>query len=71
MDTKIVCKTNKKKVSFNGFANYLTLLGIFVFSSATKRSLNVKKVEITIKTVKNFLKILCLFRQAVPLNSML
>ena len=73
MDTKIVRKTNKKKYLLMALPIIL-LFGYFVFTSATKkRSLNVKKVEITIKTVENnfFEDFMSFQAKAVPLNSML
>lgn len=73
MDTKIVRKTNKNKYLLIALPIIL-LFGYFVFSSATKkRSLNVKKVEITIKTVENnfFEDFMSFQAKAVPLNSML
>ena len=73
MDTKIVRKTNKKKYLLMALPIIL-LFGYFVFSSVTKkRSLNVKKVEITIKTVENnfFEDFMSFQAKAVPLNSML
>lgn len=73
MDTKIVRKTNKNKYLLIVLPIIL-LLGYFVFASVTKkRSLNVKKVEITIKTVENnfFEDFMSFQAKAVPLNSML
>ena len=73
MDTKIIRKTNKNKYLLIALPIIL-LFGYFVFSSATKkRSLNVKKVEITIKTVENnfFEDFMSFQAKAVPLNSML
>lgn len=73
MDTKIVRKTNKNKYLLIVLPIIL-LLGYFVFTSvAKKRSLNVKKVEITIKTVENnfFEDFMSFQAKAVPLNSML
>ena len=73
MDTKIVRKTNKNKYLLMALPIIL-LFGYFVFSSVTKkRSLNVKKVEITIKTVENnfFEDFMSFQAKAVPLNSML
>ncbi|MFV8352395.1 efflux RND transporter periplasmic adaptor subunit [Flavobacterium sp. XS2P14] len=73
MDTKIVRKTNKKKYLLMALPIIL-LFGYFVFSSVSKkRSLNVKKVEITIKTVENnfFEDFMSFQAKAVPLNSML
>jgi HlyD family secretion protein len=73
MDTKIVRKTNKNKYLLIVLPIIL-ILGYFVFTSATKkRSLNVKKVEITIKTVENnfFEDFMSFQAKAVPLNSML
>ena len=73
MDTKIIRKTNKNKYLLIALPIIL-LFGYFVFSSATKKkSLNVKKVEITIKTVENnfFEDFMSFQAKAVPLNSML
>ena len=73
MDTKIIRKTNKNKYLLIALPIIL-LFGYFVFSSATKkRSLNIKKVEITIKTVENnfFEDFMSFQAKAVPLNSML
>lgn len=73
MDTVITGKTNKNKYLFIALPIIL-LFGYFVFTSATKkRSLNVKKVEITIKTVENnfFEDFMSFQAKAVPLNSML
>ena len=73
MDTKIVRKTNKNKYLLMALPIIL-LFGYFVFSSATKkRSLNVKKIEITIKTIENnfFEDFMSFQAKAVPLNSML
>ncbi|OUD30638.1 efflux RND transporter periplasmic adaptor subunit [Flavobacterium sp. FPG59] len=73
MDTKIVRKTNKNKYLLIVLPIIL-LFGYFVFTSATKkRSLNVKKVEITIKTVENnfFEDFMSFQAKVVPINSML
>ncbi|WP_426091287.1 efflux RND transporter periplasmic adaptor subunit [Flavobacterium sp. DSR3-2] len=73
MDTTIIRKTNKNKYLLIALPIIL-LFGYFVFSSATKkRSLNVKKVEITIKTVENnfFEDFMSFQAKVVPLNSML
>ena len=73
MDTVIASKTNKNKYLLIALP-FILLFGYFVFSSATKkRSLNVKKVEITIKTVENnfFEDFMSFQAKAVPLNSML
>ena len=73
MDTKIIRKTNKNKYLLIALPIIL-LFGYFVFTSATKkRSLNVKKNEITIKTVENnfFEDFMSFQAKAVPLNSML
>ena len=73
MDTKIIRKTNKNKYLLLALPIIL-LFGYFVFTSASKkRSLNVKKNEITIKTVENnfFEDFMSFQAKAVPLNSML
>jgi HlyD family secretion protein len=73
MDTVITGKTNKNKYLLIALPIIL-LFGYFVFTSATKkRSLNIKKVEITIKTVENnfFEDFMSFQAKAVPLNSML
>lgn len=73
MDTIIKRKTNKKKYLLIGLPIIL-VLGYIVFVSATKqRSLNVKKEEITIKTVEdNYFEDFMSFQaKAVPVNSML
>lgn len=73
MDTVIKGKTNKNKYLLIALPIIL-VIGYFVFTSATKkRSLNVKKVEITIKTVENsfFEDFMSFHAKAVPLNSML
>nr|WP_314897930.1 RND transporter [uncultured Flavobacterium sp.] len=73
MDTIIVRKTNKNKYLLIVLPIIL-LFGYFVFTSATKkRSLNVKKAEITIKTVENnfFEDFMSFQAKVVPLNSML
>lgn len=73
MDTVITGKTNKNKYLLIALPIIL-LFGYFVFTSLTKkRSLNVKKTEITIKTVEdNFFEDFMSFQaKAIPLNSML
>ncbi|REG98103.1 efflux RND transporter periplasmic adaptor subunit [Flavobacterium aquicola] len=73
MDTIITRKTNKNKYLLIALPIIL-VIGYFVFISATKkRSLNVKKEEITIKTVENdfFEDFMSFQAKAVPLNSML
>ncbi|WP_156129405.1 efflux RND transporter periplasmic adaptor subunit [Flavobacterium sp. AED] len=73
MDTVITSKTNKNKYLLIALPIIL-LFGYFVFTSATKkRSFNVKKTEITIKTVENdfFEDFMSFQAKAIPLNSML
>ncbi|WP_166924957.1 efflux RND transporter periplasmic adaptor subunit [Flavobacterium poyangense] len=73
MDTKIIRKSNKKKFLLISLPIILAL-GYFVFVSATKkRTLVVKRGEITIKTVENnsFEDFMSFQAKAVPLNSML
>ena len=73
MDTVINRKNNKKKQLLLIIPIILVLV-YFVFTALTKqRSLNVKKVEISIKTVENdFFEDFILFQAKVtPLNSML
>lgn len=73
MDTKIVRKSSKNKFLLISLPIILAL-GYFVFVSATKkRTLTVKKGEITIKTVENnsFEDFMSFQAKAVPLNSML
>jgi HlyD family secretion protein len=73
MDTLIKRKNNKKKYALVGLPIIL-LLAYFVTTSLTKkRSLNVNKSEITIKTVEEgFFEDFILFQAKVtPLNSML
>ncbi|MBF4473354.1 efflux RND transporter periplasmic adaptor subunit [Flavobacterium sp. HJJ] len=73
MDTIIKSKNNKKKYLITALPIIL-ILGYIAFASATKkRSLNVKKEEITIKTVEdNFFEDFMSFQaKAVPVNSML
>ncbi|WP_281637106.1 efflux RND transporter periplasmic adaptor subunit [Flavobacterium marginilacus] len=73
MDTIIKSKNNKKKYLITALPIIL-ILGYIAFASATKkRSLNVKKEEITIKMVEdNFFEDFMSFQaKAVPVNSML
>ncbi|PKB18747.1 efflux RND transporter periplasmic adaptor subunit [Flavobacterium sp. 5] len=73
MDTIIKSKNNKKKYLIIVLPIIL-VLGYIIFVSATKkRSLNVKKEEISIKTVEdNFFEDFMSFQaKAVPVNSML
>ncbi|UFH34960.1 efflux RND transporter periplasmic adaptor subunit [Flavobacterium acetivorans] len=73
MDTIIKSKNNKKKYLIIALPIIL-VLGYIVFTSATKkRSLNVKKEEITIKTVEDgfFEDFMSFQAKAVPVNSML
>lgn len=73
MDTIITRKTNKNKYLLIGLPIIL-LFGYVIFTSATKkRSLTIKKDEITIKTVENnfFEDFMSFQAKAVPLNSML
>ena len=73
MDTKIVRKTNKNKYLLIALPIIL-LLGYFVFTSVTKkRSLTIKKDEITVKVVENdfFEDFMSFQAKVVPLNSML
>lgn len=73
MDTIIARKTNKNKYLLIGLPIIL-IFGYFVFISATKkRSLTVKKAEITIKVVENdfFEDFMSFQAKAVPVNSML
>jgi HlyD family secretion protein len=73
MDTIIAGKTNKNKYLLIALPIIL-LFGYFVFTSATKkRSLTIKRAEITIKTVENdfFEDFMSFQAKAVPLNSML
>lgn len=73
MDTIIARKTNKNKYLLIALPIIL-LFGYFVFTSATKkRSLTVKRAEITVKTVENdfFEDFMSFQAKAVPLNSML
>ena len=72
MDTVLKGKTNKNKYLLITLGIIL-LFGYFVFTSANKkRSLNVKKAEITINTVENdfFEDFMSFQAKAVPLNSM-
>lgn len=73
MDTVITHKTNKKKYLFIALPIFL-ILGYFIISSITKkRSLNVNKSEIAIKTVEEgFFDDFLVFQARVePMNSML
>ncbi|QKJ64989.1 efflux RND transporter periplasmic adaptor subunit [Flavobacterium sp. M31R6] len=73
MDTIITRKTNKNKYLLIALPIIL-LFGYFVFTSATKkRSLTIKKDEITVKTVENnyFEDFMSFQAKAVPLHSML
>jgi len=73
MDTLVPRKNKKNKYLLIGLPVIL-LLGYFVFTSVTKkRSLAVKKNEITIKTVENnyFEDFIVFQAKAEPLNSML
>lgn len=73
MDTIIKSKSNKNKYLLIALPIIL-VFGYMVFTSVTKkRSLNVKKEEITIKTVeKDFFEDFMSFQaKAVPVNSML
>jgi HlyD family secretion protein len=73
MDTVVPRKNRKNKYLLIGLPIFL-LAGYFIFSSVTKkRSLDIKKNEITIKTVENnFFEDFIVFQAKVePLNSML
>lgn len=73
MDTIIKSKNNKKKYVLIALP-ILLLLGYFIYSSLTKkRTLNVKKDEISIKTVENdFFEDFIVFQAKVePKNTML
>jgi HlyD family secretion protein len=73
MDTVITRKNNKKKYLIIALPIFL-ILGYFIVSSLTKkRSLNVKKEEIAIKTVEEgFFEDFLVFQARVePMNSML
>ncbi len=73
MDTVVPRKSRKNKYLLIGIPIFL-LFGYFVFSSLTKkRSLTVKREEISIKTVENnFFEDFIVFQAKVePLNSML
>ena len=73
MDTKIIRKTNKKKYLIIALPIFL-VLGYFIISSVTKkRSLNVKKAQISIKTVEDgyFEDFLVFQARVEPMNSML
>ncbi|TRW99085.1 efflux RND transporter periplasmic adaptor subunit [Flavobacterium gawalongense] len=73
MDTIITRKTNKNKYLLIGLPIIL-LFGYVIFTSATKkRSLTIKKDEITIKTVENdfFEDFMSFQAKAAPLHSML
>jgi HlyD family secretion protein len=73
MDTIITRKTKKNKYLLIGLPIIL-IFGYIIFTSATKkRSLTIKKDEITIKAVENdfFEDFMSFQAKAVPLNSML
>lgn len=73
MDTVITHKTNKKKYLIIALPIFL-ILGYFIFTSVTKkRSLNVNRAEISIKTVEQgFFEDFLVFQARVePMNSML
>lgn len=73
MDTIIASKNNKNKYLLIALPIIL-VLGYLVFASVTKkRSLNVKRAEISIKTVENdfFEDFMSFQAKAVPVNSML
>jgi HlyD family secretion protein len=73
MDTKIESKNNKNKYLIIALPIIL-VFGYIIFTSLTKkRSLNVKKSEITIKTVEDdfFEDFMSFQAKAVPVNSML
>ena len=73
MDTILPRKNNKNKYLFIALPLFL-VFGFLVYSSVTKkRSLNVKRAEITIKTVENnFFEDFIVFQAKVtPLNSIL
>lgn len=73
MDTVITRKNNKKKYLAIGIIIFL-ILGYFTYQIVTKkRSLNVNRSEITIKTVENdyFEDFIVLQARVEPLNSML
>lgn len=73
MDTKIVQKKNSKKYLLIGIPVVL-LLGYFVYTSLTKkRSLTVKRSEISIKKVENiyFEDFIVFQAKVAPLNAML
>ncbi|RTZ03408.1 RND transporter [Flavobacterium sp. RSP49] len=73
MDTILPRKNNKNKYVFIALPLFL-VFGFLVYSSVTKkRSLNVKRAEITIKTVENnFFEDFIVFQAKVtPLNSIL
>ena len=73
MDTIIKSKSNKNKYLLIALPIIL-VFGYIVFTSVTKkRSLNVKKSEISIKTVENdfFEDFMSFQAKAVPINSML
>jgi HlyD family secretion protein len=73
MDTKIESKNNKNKYLILALPIIL-VFGYIIFTSLTKkRSLNVKKSEITIKTVEDdfFEDFMSFQAKAVPVNSML
>ncbi|MDX6191863.1 HlyD family efflux transporter periplasmic adaptor subunit [Flavobacterium sp. Fl-318] len=73
MDSKVVRKSSKNKYLIISFIIML-FLGYFIFISATKkRTLTIKKSEITIKTIErnSFEDFMSFQAKAVPLNSML
>lgn len=73
MDTKISRKTNKKKYLIIAIPIFLILCYLIFTSVTKKRSLNVKKAEISIKTVEEgFFEDFMVFQARVePMNAML